>query len=524
MKRKLLTIILGLAFISNVCANNYSNGVFIVNEDWFGHGNSTVNFFKNGEWNLRVIAEANGGIRRLGATACDGKIYGDKFYIISKQANDGGDADQQGGRLVVVDASTMELKSTLADIDPNGDKADGRSIVIINEQKAYVSTSKGVYIYNPSTNTVSSKLAAIDASQSGSMLKACGKVFIVNQSKGLYVINPDDDSLIKLFSGTDIIDKGTFGSIVRSKDGFINASVVNSSGTSFNKILRINPATLATSLIDLDVKGPNAAWGAWTPTTFCGSVKSNVLFWTNGSSVGTSGYFVYRYDIDTNTATTLINVQEDGAKNYIYGAAIRVSPVDESFYICETIGGPYTNNVSLYVYDKNGANTGIYPLPEYYWFPGVPVFTDDCAPIVNEMPTQHIQKSTTTRIPLSDFVSDNDNLACEIEKIVVSVTDNGVLSEAYVDYSENLLGDLVVVTTDVEGTADVVLDINSNGKTTTATATVSTSDSSVETITDDNKAEAVYYDINGRRLQSAPTSPGVYILRQDSSTKKILLK
>ena len=524
MKRTLLTIILGLTLISNIGATNYSNGVFIVNEDWFGHGNSTVNFFKNGEWSLRVIAEANGGIRRLGATACDGKIYGEKFYIISKQANDGGDSDKQGGRLVVIDASTMELKSTLADIDPNGDKADGRSIVIINEQKAYVSTSKGVYVYNPSTNTVSSKLAAVDASQSGSMLKACGKVFIVNQSKGLYVVNPDDDSLIKLFSGTDIIEKGTFGSIVRSKDGYINASVVNSSGTSFNKILRVNPATLSSSVIDLDVKGPNAAWGAWTPTTFCGSAKSNVLFWTNGSSVGTSGYFVYRYDIDANTASTLINVQEGGAKNYIYGAAIRVSPVDESFYICETIGGPYTNSVSLYVYDKNGENTGIYPLPEYYWFPGVPVFTDDCAPVVTPMPIQSVLKSTTSRIPLSDLVSDNDNLACEIEKTVVSVTDNGVLSEAYVDYSENLLGNLVVVTTDVEGTADVVLNINSNGKTTNATVTVSTTDSGVETITDNNNAETVFYDINGRLLQSAPTTAGIYIRRQGSKFTKILLR
>ena len=300
MRLKLLTTIAAAAILQSAGATNYSSGVFIVNEDWFGHGNSTVNFFKNGEWSLRVIAEANGGIRRLGATACDGKIYGDNFYIISKQANDGGDSDKQGGRLVVVDASTMQLKSTLADIDPDGAKADGRSIVVVNEEKAYVSTSKGVYVYNPSTNTVSGLLDIVDASQTGSMLKACGKVFIVNQSKGLYVVNPDDDSLIRLFQGTDIIDKGTFGSLVRSKDGFVNASVVNSSGTSFNKILRINPATLDSYGIDLDSKGPNAAWGAWTPTTFFGSARSNTLYWTNGSSVGTSGYFVYRYDIDTN--------------------------------------------------------------------------------------------------------------------------------------------------------------------------------------------------------------------------------
>lgn len=524
MRLKLLTTIAAAAILQSAGATNYSNGVFIVNEDWFGHGNSTVNFFKNGEWSLRVIAEANGGIRRLGATACDGKIYGDNFYIISKQANDGGDSDKQGGRLVVVDASTMQLKSTLADIDPDGAKADGRSIVVVNEEKAYVSTSKGVYVYNPSTNTVSGLLDIVDASQTGSMLKACGKVFIVNQSKGLYIVNPDDDSLIRLFQGTDIIDKGTFGSLVRSKDGFVNASVVNSSGTSFNKILRINPATLDSYVIDLDSKGPNAAWGAWTPTTFFGSARSNTLYWTNGSSVGTSGYFVYRYDIDTNTATELINVQADGAKNYIYGAAIRMSPVDESFYICQTIGGPYTNKVSLYVYDKDGTNTGIYPLPDYYWFPGVPVFTDDAAPVINEMPKQFVAKNATTRIPLADIAADADNLTCEIEKSVTSVSNAAVVSSATIDYSEDLLGELVVTTTAAEGEAEVTIGINSNGKTASTVVKISTADTGIDDIeSTDIDTPVEYFDLNGRRLTEKPAARGIYIIRHGSSSKKIVI-
>ena len=36
--------------------SDYSDGVFFVNEDWYGHQNSTVNFLTNdGEWIYRVF-------------------------------------------------------------------------------------------------------------------------------------------------------------------------------------------------------------------------------------------------------------------------------------------------------------------------------------------------------------------------------------------------------------------------------------------------------------------------------------
>ena len=521
MKKILLTTAIASIALA-ATATDFSNGTFIVNEDWFGHGNSTVNFFKNGEWSLRVIAEANGGIRRLGATACDGKIYGGDFYLISKQANDGGDADKQGGRLVVVDASTMVLKASLPDIDPNGDKADGRSIVLIDDTKAYVSTSAGVYAFNPVTHATA-KVSTIDPSQTGTMLKACGRAFIVNQKKGIYVLNTADDSVIRLFVGTDYAENATFGSIVRSKDGYINASVCNSGGTTLNKILRINPATLETSLIDLGAKGPNAIWGAWTPTTFCGSVQNNYLYWTNGSSVGATGTFVYRFDLDTNTATELINIQPDGEKKYIYGASIRVSPLNDDIYTCQTIGSPYANKVSLYIYDGTGDVKGIYPLPDYYWFPGVPVFTDDAAPVVHEMPVQTISKNDVTRISLSSFVTDDDNLDCDIEKTVTAISNNSVVNKAEIDYSQDLFGELVITPNDTDGEADITIGINSNGKKSTAIIKVKTSGSGVETISTDDNSSPEYFDLNGRRIVGNPSSHGIYIKRQGKTVSKIIL-
>ena len=41
---------------------DYTKGVFIVNEDWYGHNNSTVNFItENGEWVYRVFQKENPG-------------------------------------------------------------------------------------------------------------------------------------------------------------------------------------------------------------------------------------------------------------------------------------------------------------------------------------------------------------------------------------------------------------------------------------------------------------------------------
>ena len=84
MNKKILTTAISLLFVSSVGAQrgntrwtaegislnrpvpelrsasdgdvDYSDGVFIVNEDWYGHQNSTVNFLTNqGEWIYRAF-------------------------------------------------------------------------------------------------------------------------------------------------------------------------------------------------------------------------------------------------------------------------------------------------------------------------------------------------------------------------------------------------------------------------------------------------------------------------------------
>ena len=135
----------------------YTDGVFMLNEDWYGHNNSTLNFIRPDhptdpfEYYIIQNNESNAG-QSLGATAQFGAVYGDYLFIISKQDQDAGDGlspgesaeTRQGGRIVVADAQTMEIKSRIPIIRANEKGvsiADGRSFVGVDETKGYVGTS-----------------------------------------------------------------------------------------------------------------------------------------------------------------------------------------------------------------------------------------------------------------------------------------------------------------------------------------------------------------------------------------------
>ena len=102
---------------------DYTNGIIIVNEDWYGHQNSTVNFLcpdaaDGNYWQYRIIQAENPGVE-LGCTNQYGAIWYGRLYLIAKQAKDPG-ADITGGRITVVDAKTMKLLHQQELIDPSG--------------------------------------------------------------------------------------------------------------------------------------------------------------------------------------------------------------------------------------------------------------------------------------------------------------------------------------------------------------------------------------------------------------------
>ena len=66
MMKRIFTSICALvcaAMATNGVAQGYTDGVFIVNEDWFGHNSGTVNFYSyaTGGMQYRVFQKENAG-------------------------------------------------------------------------------------------------------------------------------------------------------------------------------------------------------------------------------------------------------------------------------------------------------------------------------------------------------------------------------------------------------------------------------------------------------------------------------
>lgn len=277
---------------------DYTKGTFIVNEDWYGHQNSTVNFLTDdGEWIYRVVQKENPGVE-LGCTNQYGTIYGDKFYFIAKQEKDPG-ASIVGGRITVCDAKTMKVLKQIQNIavdDKGTSIADGRGFLGVDEHKGYVGTSNGIYVLDLDKLEITGSVSGtgndaddpyqqLYGGQIGNMVRVNDRVFAVHQKNGLFIINPATDEVEKTVEAPE---GWGFGSVVLSKDGNLWLSLAASSGSgqADTRIVKLNPATLEQTIIECPegIFGPANSWYAWTPDCFCASKQNNVLYWNGGNS------------------------------------------------------------------------------------------------------------------------------------------------------------------------------------------------------------------------------------------------
>ena len=369
-----------LCFPQNASAqSDYSKGVFIINEDWFGHNNSTVNYLSpdaadDNFWHYRVFQANNEG-HELGVTAEAGEIWNGKFYIICKQPSD------KGGRVNVADAKTMEMEYQLADIDPDGGNVDGRTFIGLDEHKGYLSSSNGVWILNLDSHQVTGKVVGTDSGdesiyegQSGSMARAGGKVFVAHQTMGLLVIDPVEDKVVKVISFESIEEGASVGSAVVSKDGNVWCSVAANGGAA-PYLLKVDPETLVTETVEVPatVYPPANSWHAWTPDGFCASSVTNSLFWNGGSSSWFSGEEIFRFDIDSRSFLRIINLKDGGEGWQLYGCSMRVHPVSNELYM-SLFQGYGSQSYIVRRYTADGEKLQDYPMIENYWFPAQPVF------------------------------------------------------------------------------------------------------------------------------------------------------
>ncbi len=508
---------------------DYTQGVFFVNEDWYGHQNSTVNFLTNdGEWIYRVVQKENPGVE-LGCTNQYGAIYGDRFYLIAKQAKDPG-ASITGGRLTICDAKTMKVLKQFVNIsvDANGNSnADGRGFLGVDEHKGYVGTSNGIYVLDldaleltgvvmGSENAGGSAYDQLYGGQVGNMVRVGDRVFAVHQDKGLLVIDPSTDRVEQVIEG---IEGWGFGSVVLSKDGNLWLSLASTSGSgqADTRIMKVNPYTLQTEVIDLPegIYGPANSWYAWTPDCFCASQQQNVLYWNGGNSSWFSGYTVYKYDIDKNEFSVYIDYNGDPDGWQIYGCSFRVSPESDEAYVSlfKGFGDP---TYVVRKYDADGHQLAEYPMIQNYWFPSLPVFPDNAEPVVTNPDPVNMPLDAPVEISLADIATDADNMDAAIVKTVRAVSDESVLK------AEIQHGDLVVTPLS-EGKATVTLGINSGGKLAEASVDITVTGGTGIEMAAGDRLPQLHYTVDGKRVDASQR--GLHVVRmKNGQARKIVVR
>lgn len=479
---------------------DYTQGVFMVNEDWFGHNNSTTNYLtRDGKFVYNNTTE-------IGATACFGAAWGNRYYIIAKQAKDGG-ATVEGGRITICDANTMRIIKQIKDIDGK----DGRSFCGVDEHKAYVSTSEGIYTLNLDELTVGAAVKNADGGDAklgecGNMVRLGDYVYATEYGNSLRIIDCNTDRIVATISSAKVY------SITMSKDGQLWVST--------NKgISRVNTETNKLETISLPegINVPANSSFAWTPDGLCASLQNNVIYWTSASGWNTT--IIFKYDIDNNEFAKVVDLTNDPENRSIYGCSFRVDTKTDNLYLTAAVG--YKNDYKVRRYDADGKQLAEYVMDDKeknYWFPGMFVFPDVEDPIVGNINAVTVEENKDVVVDLAKVCSDADNFQAAIVKSVKSVADNNVAT-AIVKNGK------LVVTGVKAGNTTVTLNFCSNGISTTATVNVTVTQATgiTGTQTSADVREIARFTIDGKRINQPQR--GINIVKySDGTVKKVIVK
>lgn len=437
---------------------DYTQGLFLVNEDWYGWDNGTVNFLtSDGRWVYRAFRRENPG-ETLGVTTQYGAIYGGRFFFVSKQANNTA-GTSTGGRLVVADALTLKRVAAFDEIG-----GDGRSFVGVDEHTAYIGTSSGITRLDLESMSLGETIAGtggeggLYAGQIGAMVRAGSYVFAAKQSVGVLVI----DAATHTLHAT--IDLPTISTLTLGRDGGVWAADATS-------LVRIDVATLETrSRLLPDDCRVSSTWGAWNAGSLCAAYRNNFLYFANEK-----GNQIARYHIPTDELDADFFTLPDQDKAYVQqfqGAGLRVDPRNDRLIVTATQSGylsHYMNNWVHVVDGLSGELLGTIELEPYYWFPALPVFPDNEAPVI-ALPDRLSIGREPVKISLLESVTDADNLSASIVS-AVEVEDSSVATARISGYDLTVSGVSI-------GDTRLTLTVNSNGKKATRTVDVQVTEAS----------------------------------------------
>lgn len=363
MMRKLFTFAFAVSMaVSSMSAAKFDNGIFILNEDWFGHNASSVNFYSYDDNSILYHAyqAANPGLT-LGNTSQFAELGTENIYFCSKQ-----NYGTTGGRLIVADAKTLASK---ASIEAFG--ADTRAFVSIDDSKAYISTSGGIYTFDKTTNTVGEAIEGTTGKEVGNMALVRGKVLGTARGTGIYVINTLTNELEKTVAIGDI----TTVFVVNGQP----YAAVNNAGfgapkeTDTEQFVKLNPETFEPDETLTVPMASQNTWFAWKNCVPAIDEQNEVLYYSPYENCK----FISKYDLKTGEfVKEFINF--DG-KQTMYGSVVGYDP-ENHYVVAATFETYASKNYWLNIYDTNGNPVKTMPLSKNYWFPAMLLFAHSKAP------------------------------------------------------------------------------------------------------------------------------------------------
>ncbi len=534
-------------------AQDYSNGAYVLNEDWYGHNNSTLNF-----WNPEtetidylIMQMANNYEYSLGCTAQYGQLYGDYIVVTAKQDKDPGEpGDMKSGRIAILNKNTLkpigdEVHPLISVNENDKSDADGRGVCFVDNKKFYVGTSNGIYVFkwneqgeiftwdsekiiigtdNPliTGNEVSNAdgLGPLYKNQIGMMLRTQDYVFAIKQDLGVLVIDPQTDDVVKII-------EGCFSTMAQSKDGNVWVGMNyqqdgdednlkypygwNGDAWDGSQLMCIDQYTLETRKVRLDTGGIPQSWYAWTAGTLTASNTENVLYFVyTDPSLGQINWFrncvLYRFNIDAVDWDSIdfINPDEAFAEGaceeiydssfdnlYFYGGAIQCNPKDGNIYAALYVDENIATQDWIYAIINNEGEMIQYQEPiKRYWYPAMFIFPDNEPPVVEDFEDVIITDEEPVEISLFDKVTDEDSNNAAIVKSIANVEDQSIVNAEIVN------GNLVL-TPKSSGSTTVEIAFNSNGKVTTGSVYVSVNANIATTIQNHISEKANVFAVSG---------------------------
>lgn len=445
------TIITATAPLAATAFQPTPGGVFIMNEEKSGNpSNGSVNYFsptENPSWNYRVFRQANPGQEIPGAI-CHAHIYDGKLFVISNHPTAPGSYDM-AGTLSVLDANSLKLLNSVELVNKHGKTVQGRCAIsclkhpnVSLSHTLLITTTDGILLYSVEDGSILNDYGvpvAISPDgiaspqpyqypyQTGSMVQVGNVVLAASQSYGLVRI-PLHDSLSQAncISITDMFPNGLpqglsedngIGSVVMSSDGNIWMSVTadrNASGNAVAVLIKYDVPRKEFSAVTLPdgIYPPANSWYAWNPDGFHASATGNTLYWNGGESSWSSNSAVYKYDIDNDTFSQVLDLNAEATAGdlpwQIYGCSMRTSPVNGEMYLSLFKDYGDTKYV-LRRLSPDGSIIADYPMEPDLWFPSLPVFPDFEGPVLKPFEDLILPSDAPTIIDLFGMASDPDS-------------------------------------------------------------------------------------------------------------------